>query len=316
MKHLSQLAGIVLLLTSFVAVSNADTLFEPVNSNQSSAYQRDPSNLLQFAKAVKPTKHTEDAADETINLFDGSGTFVQLYTGYDYSIMGDISNGFNNLKPAFLNGSPSLSAAGGSFQNSGIRTGVLYGIHLDSSSSFALDISNVTTVPSSLTFSTGTTQVASFNLLPSLFSASIDYSLNLIQGPGSRTYVALGAGYYHGAVAYYGSGGGYGSGTFTGDNIGGTLGIGEEIALGSNFGFNFSLNGRYAYFSRASSSNAAGYAGGSGTISLALIQQGPTGRFLVPIANNLIDANPNIVSYAGMDFSGIDANAAVEYHFF
>jgi|GEM_PF-5888046 len=318
MKPLFRLAALFVLIFGLRNSTQAGSLEGNTETFQNYASSPDPSGFLQFAKAVHSTRHVAEDTSQTVSLLDGSGTFAEFYTGYDYSILGDLSTGFNNFKSEFLASSSAYSATGGGFQNSGIQTGVIYGIHLDPSSSLALEFSNVMTFPSDYSISGGSTVLYNTSLAPSLFSVSADYSLNLIQAGSSRTYVAVSGGYYHGTVAYNNNGGGYGGGTFTGDNIGGTLGIGEEVSLGSGFGFNFSLPGRYAYFSQVSSTTAVGLSGGTGTTYLCLAGiGGPNNlKILVPASSSLISKNPSLVSYAGLDYSGLDAHAAVEYHFF
>ncbi len=269
---------------------------------------------LLYAKLIKPSHHVEEKSVPNANLLDQSGTFVEIYSGYDYAMLGDIGNGFTNFKN-YLSG-PGTVLTGG-VQNSGVKAGVRYGLHLDSSSSLALNLGTVMTLPSSLSETMGSTVVYNLNVVPQLYSVTLEYSLNLMQDPGSRTYVRVGGGFYHAAVGYDFVGEiGFG-GTYTADNVGGTLDLGEEIALGSNFGLNFSAEGRYVTFSQLSSNNGANYEGGSQPSSLALVQLGASSPWiLLPLSNAYINANPSYMKNAGLDYSGLGVNASVEYHFF
>ncbi len=89
------------------------------------------------------------------------------------------------------------------------------------------------------------------------------------------------------------------------------LGLGaREIALGSSFGLDFSVKGRYASFSKVSDPNANSI-DGTGPSSLGMdTTSGVT--VLVPITDAGIAANPGTARDAVVDYSGIDAKVAFD----
>ncbi|HET9869397.1 MAG TPA: hypothetical protein VFR02_02705 [bacterium] len=283
----------------------------------SSLAQADDFSLsgAQFAKAAPAAQPAMMMKAETpaVTLFDGSGTFVQFQTGLDISFLDEIVNGTNGWKSFFPGSYISGTAARG-----GVASDLSYGIHLDGASSLALNLGNVLTAPSVISATDPSNRtVFQADVAPSLYSASLVYSLNLAQGAGSRIYFSLGGGWYHGIVSEATLGtsgpGGFG-GTFTGDTVGGTLGLGGEIDLGSSFGLGFTVNGRYAYFSRVSADKAGDASSNPGPYSLTEFT-GPGGQHvLIPLDNADINSSSN--GYTAVDYSGIDAQFSLTYRFF
>jgi hypothetical protein len=279
--------------------------FQVSSSTQPSAYN------LEFAKATKK-KHaveTEDTDQTTGSAFDDGMGFIQVYTGYDFSFLEDVVNGSNG----WVQFGKSLGdATTGGGNNSGILAGAQFGLHLDPSNSLALDLGSVFTFGNNWTISTGG-NTATQNLSPLLLSASLDYILDIVKQPGSHTYLTVGAGYYHTSVSddVTGTGITY-NGTFTGDTIGGTLAVGEEVALGSSVGLDFSVRGRYASFNKVSSSNANAI-NGTGPSSLAMFTPTPNTTVIVPVTDAGIAGG--LARDAVVDYSGIDAKVALDIYF-
>ncbi len=235
---------------------------------------------------------------------------MQAYGGYDFSFLEDIINGSN----AWVNYGKSLGyVATGGGNNSGINAGAQFGLHLDRSNSLALDFGGVFTFANNWTLVSGTGSAAQ-NLSPDLLSVSLDYILDIVRNSSSHTYITLGAGYYHTTVtdSILGVGTAY-SGTFTGDTVGGTLGLGEEIALGNSFGLDLSVKGRYASFSKVSSPNAASF-DGNGPSSLAILTTSGV-SVLVPVTDAGIAGSSGVARDAVVDYSGIDAKVAFDIYF-
>jgi hypothetical protein len=149
----------------------------------------------------------------------------------------------------------------------------------------------------------------------------------VIQGDGNRTSLSLGAGWYH-AIIDYTNGLASGNpvtatneinGAFTGDTIGGTVGLTEKVALGGSFGLNLSVQGRYARFAQVTASNltnAAGQLQETGPYSLAIVTLNgysilePANRGVIDIAQSQGQAR-----YAVVDYSGFDGELSFEFYF-
>ncbi len=294
---------------------------------QAQSLNGDPSSLfsnprfyftggMDFAKAAQMQVPETAALNEPIPLFDSSRFFLEVYTGYDYSFLGDIVNGTKAWIP-YANAVGDTGSA--STNNSGILAGALFGLHLDKTSSLALDLGGVFPLGGNNWSVNGMGFQDSQTCDSILLDVSVDYRLNLLQSPGARTYVTAGAGWYHAIVSYtLVSPSAPCGGTFTGDTLGGTLGVGEEISLGPSVGLDVSVRGRYASFSQVSASSATALDGldssatGASSLSIYNYDQYP---ILVPTLNSYASANSSVIRNAMVDFSGIDATAAVAFYF-
>jgi hypothetical protein len=277
-----------------------------VSSDQPSLYG------MQFAKAARAKASMSDVMDKTVSLFDNSKMFVQVYTGYDYSFMGDVATGTDGWISAAK--SEGFTTTGGG-EHSGILASLLWGLRLDKANSLALDFGSVVNFGNNWTASNGLISDTQ-SLSPYLFSASIDYRVDVAKSKGSRTYITAGAGWYHGIADIKSMvGGDVESGSFTGDTIGGTLGVGEEVELGGSFGLDLSVRGRYANFSKVSADSlTVDGTSQPGPFSLA------TGtldgyKVIIPATNAEIDSSGGTANYASLDFSGIDAKVALNLYF-
>lgn len=265
----------------------------------------------QFAKATKP-KVMKEVPTQSANLFEDSGMWMQFYTGYDFSLMGDVASGTDAWAKYAKSLGDTVSGGG---NNSGVMASYLWGFKLDKSNSLALDLGSVFTFPNNWAIQT-TSGVFAQNLGPYFLSASLDYILDIAQGPGNRLYLTAGLGYYHGVVDYTLNAISQStSGSFTGDTIGGTLGVGQEMDLGNSFGLDCSIRLRYASFGRMSTDHVLSTSGPTpGTYSLAIATQAGYG-LIIPDTNGGIDGSAGAERYAGLDYSGIDAKVALNFYF-
>jgi hypothetical protein len=248
--------------------------------------------------------------------------WVRATAGYDYSFLGDVINGTKAWTPLFQ----AQGGSGSSFtENSGLLLGLETGWQLDGDNSISLSGENILSATQSQSATLGGgTQYQSF--APSLLEGSVNYYRcfhGLFGGKESRTFLTLGAGYYHATVQYtLNQTGGFSnaSGTFTGDILGGTAGLVQEFKFSRDFGMDLSVRGRMANFSRMSAANVTGaqgiIPGSSGPYSLTI--------YNLPVGGNtysalLFDSNSRVgkVSdrYASVDYSGIDADASFSFYF-
>jgi hypothetical protein len=317
----NKLRTIIILLSAafFVPIlAQADNLWTSPGSFQITADSQPSAYELEFAKVSKK-KHVEETPDTdqpSGTVFDDSQLFAQIYSGYDFSSLGDLASGTS----AWINyGKSQGVATSGGANNSGILAGAQFGFHLNPTSSLSLDLGSVFTLSNGFTL-TGSGSSLSQTLDPMLLSTSIDYTLDIVKNAGSHTYISVGAGWYHASVNYELSETSpatvLGQGTYTGDTIGGTLAIGEEVDLGGSFGFDFSVRGRYASFSRVSSNSGTSFDGGGTPASLAIVSSTfPGYNVLLPVSNAGIDANPGMARYAVLDYTGIDAKLGLSLYF-
>jgi hypothetical protein len=293
-------------------LTQADSLYGNQDFLQVAPTTQPSAYGLEFAKLSKKKaiKETDNTDTPPATAFDDGKDFVQIYTGYDFSFLEDIVNGSNAWVSAAKSEGYTVTGGG---NNSGIEAGALFGLRLDPSNSLALDLGGVFTFANNWTAASAsntTTQACS----PELFSASLDYILDIVKNPGSHTYLTVGAGWYHASVSDDVQGGGTAySGTFTGDTIGGALGVGEEVALGSSVGLDFSVKARYASFGKVSSTSAKAAGSGSGSSSLAIVNESGY-SVLAPVYDSEIGPSTDSRD-AVVDYSGIDAKVALNIYF-
>ena len=132
----------------------------------------------------------------------------------------------------------------------------LLGKRLNDSSELALSFEIISTQAD--TFAQTNPNSSSYELIgPNVMNLSLNYSIDFIKSPGNRSSLSLGAGYYP-AIVDYTDNVFYPSPLqtesmneqFTGDITRGTIGISEQIQMGSQFGINFFIRGRYVNFIR------------------------------------------------------------------
>jgi hypothetical protein len=242
--------------------------------------------------------------------------FVQVYSGLDFSFLEDITNGMKGWVDEVNAEGGGASATGGG-NNLGIQAGALWGFRLDKSNSLALDLASIFTFGNDVnaTYAGGS---GTIKTSPYLMSASLDYTLDIAKSKGGRTYITAGAGWYHTIVDYdfeETTSPTFLGGSFSGDTIGGTLGVGEELSLGGSWGLDLSVKGRYANFNKVSADSATSF-DGTGPSSLAVTDALSPGHIiLLPITNATLDSGVPNLHYATVDYSGIDAKVALNLYF-
>jgi len=217
------------------------------------------------AQGVTTVSH----AEAKYGLFkDG---WIRGYAGYDYAVLGNLISGVQAWGPDFVaNGEPGNTPTN-SVGNSGIRAGAEIGLNVDKSNTLSINVENVWTQNESYNNGASATdptlQTGSFQ--PNLTSVTLNYTVDFITSKSAKTYFTFGAGYYHATVnalvvTPYPNAGLQSvglsvpatiSGTFTGDVLGGTLGVGQILAIGDSFGLEFSARVRFATFGQMTASS-------------------------------------------------------------
>ncbi len=256
------------------------------------------------------------------DLFSDGNSFIRLYGGYDYSLLGDVIQNTKSTGTYYL----SLgSTVGVSTDNSGILMGASFGKRLDDSSELSVNFEVISSQAN--TFSQTGSSSSAYQLIgPNLTDLSLVYAFDVLKGPGNRTTLSIGAGYYHAIVDYtdnvtYTNPAQQGvaiNGALTGDTAGGTVGISEQVQIAPSFALNLFARGRYASFSKIQASGLSGYYEDlktEGPYSLAVFNTGAGYNLIVPVPNGAIDSNPGTFRYATLDYSGVDAGLSVEMGF-
>jgi hypothetical protein len=113
------------------------------------------------------------------------------------------------------------------------------GKQLDKEDVISISLENVWTQSESYSNYVSGYPVYTTTFQPDLMSASLNYYRYIFFGKGARTYLTIGGGYYHAVIGYVSDDPNLTdpnvSATFTGDILGGTLGVGQEIAIGNSF---------------------------------------------------------------------------------
>jgi hypothetical protein len=241
--------------------------------------------------------------------------WIKVYGGYDYSVFGDLINGVKAWNPIVV--SPEKLTT--STSNSGVVAGLEFGRKLGEDFAFSISLENISSGSESyqLSDSSGDVQRESFS--PELMSASLNLYFYPFRAKGARTYLMVGGGYYHALVSYTGYdtsvlGSPDSSATFTGDVLGGSLGIGQFLAIGDSFGLEVFAKARLATFSQVTSSTLA--TGGSVTNANGPYTIGVNTGFGNTIgiwATQLLSGNGG--RYAVVDYSGIDAAFSFGFYF-
>ncbi len=274
--------------------------------------------ILPALASAKPALDKGYSAD----LFSSGNDSFSLYGGYDYSMFGDILTSVKSMGAYYQ----SLgSTVGVSTDNSGILLGAAWGRRLDDSSELSLHFEVISSQAD--TFAQHSATSDSYQLIgPNLADLSLEYSFDILQGPGNRTTLSLGAGYYHAIVDYsdnvtYSNPAQQGvaiNGALTGDTAGGTVGLCEQVQISPTFGLDLFVRGRYVNFSRIQASDLSGYYEDlktKGPYSLAVFNTGAGYNEIVPVPNGAIDSIPGEFRYANLDYSGVDGGLSVEMSF-
>ncbi len=237
--------------------------------------------------------------------------WLKVYAGYDYSMMGDVINGVKAweayLEPAVT---PTLSLGHGGFVD-----GTEIGFTLDPNHSISIEAENIATQNENLNYTNGGTTTWK-TIGPSLEDINLNYYRTLFRSKGNGTYLMIGAGYYHTNVNYYdGSGPSTSqSATFTGDVIGGVLGVTQKWEIAKNFTCGLSVKGRLAAFSEVKSSSIFGN-GTTQTVNapyaLMIYNQGLTGAITADSPNYAGSS----AHYAVVDYSGFLGDFFLAFHF-
>ncbi len=271
--------------------------------------------------AFMPTS-TPAASLDGLSPMDHAPIWVQLETGYNYSLQGDLIhaaqalNGGNYVNPGGLGAYTGATTA----SNNGLELGFELGLLLDPHSGLALGARFIQNNEflSSLTYLNGPSNPdsESVTLLPTVVPITLDYYYFIPDG-GGRFFLTGGVGYY---VANVRVGQYTTTDNLLGNNntIGGPdiwegnvssaafgfqAGLGREFALGKAFGIALFVRGRYARLSNFQGqlldSNAV-----AGRFGLAENSQGVVD----------VDQVSNINGgerYATVDFTGFDAGLAL-----
>ncbi|HET9870089.1 MAG TPA: hypothetical protein VFR02_06300 [bacterium] len=243
-------------------------------------------------------------------LGGGSGLDLKLYSGVDYSFLGDFVNGTKAFAQYLTDSGGEATAWTG---NWGWVSGLDLGLSLDPSDRISVGFESVLTRSQNISGTDGSAGVGGSDT-PQMFNATLNYGLSIPEGKGTRTFFTVGAGYYHAFLDYnLGVAAQDTYGTFTGDTVGGTLGVGQEWSVGGGFDLSFSAKGRYAVFDKltATSFNDAN---NPTPYALAMISIPGEPDILLPQATSNIDAN-STMRYAKLDYCGVDATVSMSYHF-
>ncbi len=140
-----------------------------------------------------------------------------------------------------------------------------------------------------------------------------------MRSKGARTYVTLGAGYYH-AMLHVTQDTTGGTPTtidaiFTGDILGGTVGLGQEFALGPCVSLELSALFRAANFSQVDADTV------NISPNSSIGSQGPYTLYTGPVVQNTVTIGPSNLgpitgaSILPIDYSGLEGHASLRVYF-
>lgn len=266
----------------------------------------------------------------SVSFFSGN-SWIKASVGYDYSFFGDLNNSSRNYGN-FLKqlGAPGTITAGAQTGNSSLKENLELGLDLDPDNSLSFDIENIASPTLGWSQSSNGTVQQSLYVTPNLISTSLNYSRVLFKQAWGRTVLLVGAGYYHTDVNLTQFddlvSGPTVTGTFSGDILGGTLGVGQIIKLGNSFGLECSVKARFADFSEVTTNNTnPNNANASpGPYHLVVVQNKnspPTSNFpdntdyLLWTSQTWMNQNPGLFRYADVDYSGLSGDISLSYYF-
>jgi hypothetical protein len=244
-----------------------------------------------------------------------AGWWLKTEWGVDYAMMGDVINGIKVWQSAVQSGgTPNTLSAG----NLGLQGIAEVGLNLDPDNAFSIELQQITPQTEAVNY-TDSGNNYTISVAPVLDSISLNYYRTLFQGGAFRTFAVIGGGWYHAQVNYFDGEPGSAdasSATFTGDILGGSLEVGEEVAVNDNVFFGLNVKGILATFSQVTANsfidngqpatNNPPYA--LGIITAPGILTGALDAYSVPFASSTL-------RYAIVDFSGLSANVVLAYHF-
>jgi hypothetical protein len=256
------------------------------------------------------------SAVETGGPFRG-GWWVKTEWGADYALMGDVISGMKAWQAVFQSAGISSTL---SVSNWGWQGQFEAGLNLDQDNALSIEIHQIYCPTESITRGLGSGNYT-YSVAPTLDDVTLNYYRTLFKGGGFRTYAVIGGGYYHTDVNYYGGTGGLANGesaTFTGDILGGSLGIGEEMQISRNVSLGLDFKGLLAAFGQVTSNSLNGY--GQVTSAHAPYALGISNApGYDPIRGTIIDYSVPFAGqdlrYAVVDFSGFTTNLSLVYHF-
>ena len=283
-----------------------------------------------------PPEHSPQAQTIDTNkavFVSSQNWWVNASVGYDYSFFSDLNTSAKNYSNFLqFNVPPPNISSSTKAGNGGVRTGLELGFKMDGENGFSLNLENVLSQGIGWTQLNSGTVVGSFNITPDLMSATLSYDRVLFKQNWGEAHFSLGGGLFHAAVAasYYDSNVGQtNTGTFTGDILGGTLGVGQVINLGNSFEIECSVKVRLATFSELTATtltpNNNFY---PGPYRLVVIQnenlKGAQGQslgltsntdYLLYTPQQLMDLHPEAYRLAVVDYSGISGDISLRYYF-
>ncbi|HVZ81340.1 MAG TPA: hypothetical protein VHE12_11185 [bacterium] len=245
-------------------------------------------------------------ADTSATVEMGSGVFFSAYSAMDLASLGDMGKAVKAFDDVAKNNFGDQTH----FNNDGlgILVGGQLGLQLDKNNSLSVGIENTWTSQMGTTIYAGT-DAHYFQLMdPTLLGVALNYGLDLLNEGGNHTRLTLGAGFYHASLHYasnlesdtlY-------VGDFGSDNIGGTLGLSEELGLGGGFSFLVDARFRVADFGQLESNNLT--FGGTATSG--------TYRLVSSSDTQFYEINPKATSYTppsgyhwtDLDYTGFTGN--------
>lgn len=270
---------------------------------------QDTSAPLMFAKAVKKKSVSADTPAEA-KVSVGSGFFAGLYAGYDYAGYGALGSDINGLSTyAKSLGDNNTLGVG----NSGLLVGAKIGYNLDASNSLDVSCEYTGTSESGLNITSGPDTGYYEKFGPTLLGVSLNYELAVLKGNGSKTCLVVGGGFYHGAVHMDSNLSGTTIvGDFGQDNIGGTLGLDEQMSMGGGLSLNISAKFRAADFGKLTANsvvaNGATQTSGGPFVLVSVPNSGYNEEDPVPTSTTL----PPGIKDTDMDYTGFTGNVELQ----
>jgi len=258
----------------------------------------------ELAQAKKPARSSAKTTPAAEAAGQG-GLWLRTYSGIDFSLLKDLDEGTRNFEKL-------IEQAGFYADSNGSNVGLLLGTELGASfgdgHGLSLAFEGILSSTHSLVSITPIGAM-SFRFEPSLYSASLNYQLDLSSGGNHRTTLTLGAGYYMAVVNYTGIAiptPVFVEAELTGSAPGATLGITQEWKVDGTLSVEASARFRWADITRVEASRIK--ADGSETdadVALARGEMVPGQEVTILFDQATIDSDP-MLDYAHADFSGLD----------
>ena len=196
--------------------------------------QAGPAELLQVASASR----SHDAGDPggstySADVFSSNGLFARFYAGYDYALLGDLTNAIQQTG-AYYKSLGGGVTAGTTTDNSGVLMGAEWGQRMGDGTEISLAAEFVSS-QSDIFGQFNPNSSSGESVGPNLLDVTVRYAFTLAQGGGNHTAFYLGGGWYHTIVDFNstltqnGTPQPDASGAFTGDTLGATAGLREEV---------------------------------------------------------------------------------------